>query len=217
MSVEHLPRNSTVPIPVDRPMFNGVIPLTGEAANMSLRIFCLENGYTLDNADGQFRTGAAQPTRTMAAYGDYAYDYYSIVSQSNWPRGTYRGIIHHSTSGLEFDFDFTLGVFVSRQLGYTAIYDGTNLNLSVWVEEAGVAQTDFLSLSNCTITDCTGTPLTDGVLGTNSSPNDGIFNFQHAVALAPVSNYIFKCDAAVAGPTGLSNYSFNLRVGLARP
>jgi hypothetical protein len=87
----------------------------------------------------------------------------------------------------------------------------------VWVEEAGVAQTDFIALNNCTITDCTGTALTDGALGNNSSPNNGVFNFQHAVSLAPVSNYIFNCDAIVAGPASQANYSFNLRVGLARP
>lgn len=217
MSVEHLPRNNTIPIPIDRALFSGVTPLTGEAANLSLRIICLENGFTLDNTDGQFRLSAATPTRTMAAFTDYSYDYYAIVAQSSWPRGTYRGIIRHTTTSMEFEFDFTLGVFVPRQLGYTAVYDGTTLNLSVWVEEMGVAQTDFVALNNCAITDSTGHTLTDGNLGNNMSPYDGVFNFQATVALAAVHNFIFKCDAEVTGPSGRSNYSFNLRVGLARP
>ncbi len=217
--LEHFPRNSTVPVPIDVPLFDGINQLTGQAGNLSLRVICLENGYTLDNADGVFRTSAASPTQSVSAWADYAYDYSLVIQPdlSKWARGHYRATIRHSTSGREFDFDFTLGLFVPRALGYSAVYDGSNLNLSVWVEELGIVQTDYTQLSNCKILSSTGTVISGGNLGTKTASADGTFNFVAAVNLLPVTNYIFTADAVAPAPAGRSNYSFTLRVGLARP
>lgn len=217
---EHFPRNSTVPVPIDVPLFDGINQLTGQAGNLTLRIICLENGYTLDNADGVFRTSPATPTQSLAAWTDYPYDYAAVIQPdlTKWARGHYRAVVRNSANGREFDYDFTLGMFVPRGLGYSAVYDGSTLNLSVWVEELGVVQTDYIQLSNCKILSSTGTVITGGNLGTNNSPSaDGTFHFAAVVALQPVTNYIFTADAVVAAPAGRSNYSYTLRVGLARP
>lgn len=217
MSVQHFPRNSSISLPIDVPLYNNVTPLTGEAANLALRVICLDNGYTFDNTDGQFRTSPALPTINLTPYTDYTNNYFTLITQSNWPRAHYRARILHSTSGTEYDFDFTLGIFTSRGLGYSAVYVGGVLTLSMWIEEEGVVQNDYLSLANCQIMDASGNMLADGNLGTNSSPNGGVFSFENSVSLQPGSAYSFRCDAMVAAAATRGNMTFTLQAGLARP
>lgn len=216
--MEHLQRNTTIPIPVDIALFSGTTPQTGQATNLTLEVFCLENGYILDLSDGTFKLSPATPTQGMAPYAAFAYDYAVILSQTiNWPRGRYRAIINNTSTLQEYTYDFSLGLFVPRELGFSAVYDGTTLSLSVWVEEDGVCQTDYVALNNCKLMDGFGNVLAGGDWGNNAITTDGIFSFEKQVSLTPTSNYIFKCDALVAAPATRPNYSFNLRLGIARP
>jgi hypothetical protein len=217
MSVQHFPRNSTVPIPIDVPLYSGTVPLSGEAANLSLVLICLENGYTLDHTDNVFRTGAVLPGQSLVAFTDYSNDYSALIVPSGWARGHYRGHVHHSISGQDFNFDFTIGLFVERRLGLSAAYINGYLTISMWVEEGGVIQTDYTSLQNAVIMNSAGVPLVDGVMGNNSSPTSGIFQFIQAVNLAASTSYIVRCDAHAPAPATISPYVFTLANGLARP
>lgn len=216
MSVQHFPRNSSIAIPIDIPLYSGITALTGEAANLSLVLVCLDNGYTLDNADGQFRTSPASPSISLVPYTDYPNDYFTLLTQSNWPRGHYRAKIHHS-AGDDYNFDFTLGIFVPRSLGYSAVYSGGQLTISAWIEELGVVQNDYTSLSSCMVLDSFGNMLADGNFGTNSSPNNGVFNFSQSVSLQPSNAYSFLCNAVVPGAPTRGSMTFALQAGLARP
>lgn len=216
--MEHLQRNSTIPIPIDRELYVGTTPQTGQAGNLTLQIMCLENGYRLDLSDGTFKASPATPTQGLTPYSAFPADYSAIVAQtSSWPRGRYRGVITNTSTGQTYTYDFSIGLFIPRNLGFSAVYDGTILTLSVWVEEGGVCQTDYAALNNCKLMDGFGNVIAGGDFGNNVTPVDGIFSFQKPVALTPTTNYIFKCDASVAGPATRSNYSFNLRIGIARP
>jgi hypothetical protein len=217
MSVVHLPRQTSFKLPVDIALFSGSSQLTGVAADLSMRLICLDNGYTLDQTDGVFRTSPAIPAFTMSPYTDYPYDYFTVLTEASWPRGNYRALIRNSVTLAEYTYDFTLGLFVNRSLGYSVIYDGMSLNLSAWVEENGVAQTDYIALNNCNILNSTGTVIAGGTLGNNTVSTAGVFNFNPTVTLAATTNYIFTADAVVAGPATISNYTYTIRIGFARP
>ena len=106
---------------------------------------------------------------------------------------------------------------MKRSLGYSAVYNGTALTLSVWVEEDGVPQTDYTAIQNAQLLNAAGNLVTGGDLGNNTSPNNGIFTFTKTLALPAGSNYVFRCTATVPGPDSLNDYQFVLQSGLARP
>ena len=206
-------RNASISLPVDVLLFDGETPWSGQAANLTMRVLCLDNGYGLDTADNTFRAAPASPDVSMVAYEAVAHNYYAVLSPGSWPRGHYRARITH-TGGQEFAYDFSVGLQQDLRLGFSGAYNGTVLTLSAWVEENGVVQTDYTALNSCKILDSAGSQLAD--LG-NLTPTNGVFKVTPTITLVQSTNYIFACTAVVAGPATVANYQFPLRVGLARP
>lgn len=216
MAVEHYPKNATVKIPIDVVLFNGTTQQTGEAANITVRYICLDNGQTYDWNDNTFKQTPTTPTQGVTAFTGYTYDYYHVlnVSAAAWKRGHYRALFRHSSSGKEYAFDFTLGLCTPKQLGISAVYDGSTLRASLWVEELGEVQSDYISLDNVTIRTSSGATLS--VVGNLTVPTNGVFNFSHVVGLDAITQYVIDADATIGGYNG-ANYVFKLRQALVRP
>lgn len=208
----HVARNPTVRLPIDVPMFDGYAPMSGEADNLSVRIMCMDNGYTQD-IDGVFKLNAAAPFKSMTPYSKYSNIYGLTLSPGSFLRGHYRAITTH-TSGQVWYADFGVGLFVDRKLAYSAVYDGVSIRMSAWVEENGDAQTDFTWIRNVCIKDMSGNIVSvfDDVAG-----SDGLFVVQFSAELLANHNYFFECLAEVPGPDTCPPYHFPLRVGMARP
>ena len=188
----------------------------GEASTTKVQVVCLDNGYMLDS-DGTFKTTPGSPLFATAALpSPYTNLYQHRFNVSAWPRGQYLAMFS-AAGGEAYEQDFTVGLMTDRKIGYSAVYSGTVLTLSVWVEEDGIVQTEYVSLVSCKILNSVGSQITGGGLSDNTSPTAGVFTFVATVALTPNTNYIFDCVAQVAGGTGVTVYQFPLRAGLQRP
>ena len=215
----HFARNSSISIPLSMLLYDGIVGLNAAQASILCNVICLDNGYIYDTADGTFKTSPVNPSISVSCYGagNWLNGYYARLSIGAWVRGHYQCKFRHTPSGQEFATDFTVGLYMRRALGHSAVYSGTVLTLSAWVEEEGVIQTDYVSLTNCRILDSAGVVIAAGTLADNNTPSGGIFRFAPTVTLTPNTNYIFAATANVAAPATVSAYSFPLRVGLARP
>ena len=213
-----VPRNATQGIPVVIALHNpDGSALPGQASALSATVTCLDNGLVLDATDNRFRDSPTAPSIPFAPIAVTPHIYLATLSPAGWPRGNYHVRTIRSGTNDEFVSAFSLGLNVKRSLGYSAVYNGTALTLSVWVEEDGVPQTDYTAIQNSQLLNAAGNLITGGDLGNNTSPNNGIFTFTKTLALPAGSNYVFRCTATVPGPDSLNDYQFVLQSGLARP
>jgi len=227
----HFPRNASVTIPFPVLAFNPASPSSpwsGESAHMTTRVMCLDNSYEFDFTNSVFAatpsgasTGSVTcPTKTGGSGNAWNNAYVESLNVGVWPRGHYVvQIIDDGTdsSGNQqvWSQDFSVGMYLQRSLGYSAVYDGATLTVAAWVEENGEVQTDYLSMTAATIYNSDGSILT--TLTNNTTPVNGIFNFEATVGLTAQTAYVLEALAAVAGPATGSNWQFKLRTGMARP
>jgi hypothetical protein len=211
----NVPRNPTVPLPIDVPLYTGLTPMVGEAANLSCTVMCIDNGYQLDS-DNTFKQNPISPNFAMTpAFAAFQNVYRTVFQPYGWPRGHYRALSHH-TSGLDFAREFSIGIDVVRRLGFSMIYSATNnFRMSVWVEENGDVQSDYTSLTGISIMDMGGN--TVATMDDNDSPLNAVFSFDEIVTLTANTHYMLTCTANSPGPAGFSTYSFPLMIGIARP
>lgn len=212
----HLPRNTTFRVPVEVSLFDGLTPLTGQAANLGLQIRSLDDNTILDNVDGQFRTTPATPSQSMAARpSPNAHIYYNNVPiTTQYKRGFYQGVVTNSVTGEVYVIDFSVGISLDRRLGVTAKYDGSVLTLGVWIEEAGVVQTDYTSITSALLLTHEGVALPNGGLSFSEGTN-GTFYATKTVAISAGTAYMVQLSASVSRPGGL--LTFPLRSELIRP
>jgi hypothetical protein len=208
----HWPKLPTLTVPIDITLYDVVTPRTGEASHISVKFLCLDNGLLYDFAVGNFSASPGTPTTGVTAVSNR---YYVMQDVGPWPRGNYRAIFVHNTSGEVWNCEFTVGMKADRRLGYSAVYNGTALTLTVWVEEDGVAASDFSTLDSPQLLDSNGVNYVSG--WTTNGPTNGVFYFQQTVDLPQTTNYVFCCTAVVPGPSGTPNYEYPLKVGIARP
>jgi len=217
--VIHYPRNGSIKLPFSAALFdNAGSPITGQASTTTCTIYCPMNGYRLDSTDNTFKTNPTAPNHTTTAEtSSFANIYKHTFDVTNWPRGIYLAHIAATTDGVTryYQQDFSVGLFVERKLGYSAVYSGSQIVLSLWVDEGGVAQADYVSLNNCRLLDADGEPFAE--FGDRATPTNGVFTVIQAVELAVGFNFICDCVATCHGPAGTADYQFPLRVGLARP
>jgi hypothetical protein len=227
----HFPRNVSVTIPFPVLAFNPSAPSSpwsGEAAHTTTRVMCLDNSYEYDFTNALFAatpagssTGSvACPTKTGGSGNAWNNTYIESLDVGTWPRGHYVvQIINDGTdaSGNQqvWSQDFSVGVYLQRGLGYSAVYDGATLTVAAWVEENGETQTDYLSMTGAKIYNADGSIL--ATLTDNTTPVNGIFTFEATVGLTAQTAYVLEVIAAVAGPATLGNWQFKLRTGIARP
>jgi hypothetical protein len=210
----HIPKNSMMPLIVDAAVYDGLVRLEDEEANLYTNIFCLENGYVLDSGTMQFTATPVSPNFPVTQWESFKHMYYTRLQTNTWRRGQYRGLIRH-TSGQEYALDFSIGLFTNRKLAHSMAYTGTNLKVSLWIEENGELQLDYVQLKDITIVDMSGTLI--GTLPDNSSPSNGIFSWDQAITLTANRHFILKATAVVPGPVGMANYSFPVALGVVRP
>ena len=217
--MDHFPRTATISVPVTALVYDGTAPKISDTANTLTSVICLDNFYGLDFADNTLKAtpGTATSANGVPTLTGFTNAYYKKLVAGAWPRGHYLAKTRNSTLASDYFYDFSLGLYIERKLGYSAAYTGSILTLSVWVEEQGLAQTDYVSLASVRIYDSAGTVITGGTLADNAAPSNGVFRFITTIALSPSTNYLFSCIASVAGPATTSNHQFPLRFGFARP
>ena len=232
----HYLRNGSIKLPFNVALFdaNGKLR-SGESSTTRCEVYCLANGYRLDSGDNTFKEIPDFPDHpTTSLYyapiidldlpegGDppplpsppFSNVYKHEFDVTNWPRGIY--LASFIAAGNEYyQRDFSVGLMVERKLGYSAVYNGTQFTMSLWVEEDGIAQTDYISLDNCRLLNAAGVELAN--LGSKTNPVNGVFQISATVGLAHGTNFIFDCVAVCHGPEDTPDYRFPLRVGLVRP
>lgn len=95
-------------------------------------------------------------------------------------------------------------------LGCTAVYDGTTLNLTVWVEKQGqlVAPT---TLKNARLLDASGVAIAGATWADQSKLAASVYTYTVMVAINSSARVIFDCVVTVDG------VDVPLRCGMARP
>lgn len=226
----HYPRNASVTIPFSALAFNPAAPSTpwaGESSHMTARVMCLDNQYEWDFTNAIFAATPAgatnavtAPAKTGASGTAWNNVYAAAFDVGTWPRGHY--VVQITNDGTDssgnkqvWSQDFSVGMYVSRQLGYSAVYDGTTLTIAAWIEEAGEAQTDYASLTGCTLYNSAGTVI--ATLSSDTAPVNGVFTLTAAVTLTPSTPYVLEAVATVAGPATTTSRTYRLRTGMARP
>lgn len=211
----HLSRNPSITVPVDVSMYDGFTPLSGEEDNLSGKVMCMDNGYTLD-IDGVFKDNPAAPYFSMVPYSRYSNVYQKTLEPSSWPRGHYRAWVFHTT-GQAWAYDFTLGLHVEHRVAYAAVYTGTALQMTLWMEELGVAADDVVGFKDVKVTDMAGNVLLDVPFLPPLIGSPGVFTLNADVLLAANQNYTLSATARVGAPATKNEYLFPLKIGLARP
>jgi hypothetical protein len=212
----NLHKNTTIRIPVEVVLMDGMTPRTGEAASLSVSIVSIDDGTILDNVDGQFRVTPTTPGAAMTARpSPNAHVYYRNVQQTTqYRRGAYRAVVKHTGTGEEWHQDFTIGMDVHRKLGVTATYNGTALKVGAWIEEDGVAQTDYTSLTGAVLMTHEGVLVASGGM-TFTSGSNGLFHCVKTVTIAAGTPLILKATATVPRPGG--TLQFTLQSEIIRP
>jgi len=213
----HLPFNTSMILPIEVALYEGMTPLTGSAGDLTAQVTCLESAERYDTADGQFRASPASPGLALAARGaPHAHVYFNnLAITTNFKRGNYRVWIKNNDTDEEFFQNFTIGLHVNRTLGVTAVYDGTDLTIGVWVEENGEIQTDYTGISSCKLVDNQGADVASGSI-TLSGPTNGVFYATKTIELDSGSALLIAGVAACPKP-GSGSFSFALRSALIRP
>jgi len=219
----HFPRHGSIKIPFNVALFDASgQPRLDEEETTVCMICCQANGYFLNRIGNYFEVAPPEPTHLVTAKltGPFLGVYQCAFDVSSWPRGIYiANFTAENKGGGEYpelyQQEFSVGLMVDRRLGYSAAYNGSLLTMSLWVEENGVAQTDYIALDDCRLLNAAGVQLAN--LGNKTSPTNGVFQITAAVNLAATTNFIFDCVAVCHGPEDTPNYRFPLRVGLARP
>lgn len=212
-------------------LLSGGTPRTGEGSSLQLSIFRLHDGYVYDATEGGFvargsatnyQFAMSQITTTGILASLYKVSVaFTDTNENNakWQRGHYVAGIRHSVTGEEWWEPFTVGVSTPKRLGHTLVYDGTNIDLNLWVEEDGVVQTDYISLRNTAITSADGTEVLSLSVLTPSDLTDAFGNSfrvtDQAVTLNAGTQYLLSCNARVM--IDGANADFPLRIGLVRP
>ena len=213
----HLPFNTSLIVPIEVALYDGFEQRAGAAGDLTAQVTCLESAERYDVSDGQFRADPDTPDLSLVARSSpHTHIYFNnLPISTNFKRGNYRVLIRDTATGEEFFQEFSLGIAVNRTLGVTAVYDGTDLTLGLWVEEDGEIKTDYSAISSCKLVDHAGADVASGGL-TLSGPTNGIFSVTKTIALASGSALLVAGIATCPKP-GSGNFTFPVRSALIRP
>jgi hypothetical protein len=230
-----IPRHFTGNLNFVQSIFSGVNPNVGLASYLKFRILRLDDAKAYDMTGGTFitppatwsawSTAEASVSALHANAGHLYVARHAILDGSGnpWARGSYKAMIRALTgvgSGVDgqvAEVDFTVGLFQDRHLAQSTVYDGTQLHLQLWVEEAGVFQNDYTQLTGLALTQVGGSQV--AYVGTVNG-SGGVFTPSAiTVTLNAHTAYVLSATAVVpyAGSTNSGTLTFPLRVGLVRP